>query len=340
MKPFLLGVLLIHVCCWPAVLHAGEPQNIPVERLGSEYRLIGKLHMPLGNVFQVEGVVVEGPSKGYNDGPNLRAQRIQGQATQPVIQIKLAPYSPARSLPKIEVGKTYQMEAYETGYYIGIPSEALKSGPSIQTCGHFFHTVLVYYKAKVIEPIHFAPAEFQGRHGLIEGIARTRDHQSVMEGNGWTVIVAPKTAWPKHVEGKLIETYGMYNPDANLYNPDVKQKQFTLVDGTWGLVRLEDQVGHTVALRGRALEFNNMWWFRCRGTDLYVENINGLPGWTSANYGLPIVIHGTLDKAKLPRLDQISLKSDRDLKEYYIVRKASWEPLSDGPVMEDQDAED
>ena len=52
-----------------------------------------------------------------------------------------------------------------------------------------------------------------------------------------------------------------------------------------------------------------------------------LPGWTPDNHWRPMIIRGTLDKAKLPRLDQVARKTDRDLKDYYIVRKASWESL-------------
>ncbi|WP_261361724.1 hypothetical protein [Aeoliella straminimaris] len=43
----------------------------------------------------------------------------------------------------------------------------------------------------------------------------------------------------------------------------------------------------------------------------------------------------------LPRLDQVSLKSDRDLANYYIVREPRWEPLRGGllfpelPVQEE-----
>ena len=176
------------------------------------------------------------------------------------------------------MGKTYQMEGYETGGYVGIPAKAYeKAGLGIQTTGHYFHTYLNVYKAKLIEPLRFTPADFQGRRALMQGIARTRDRQSVMEGDGWSVLVVPKAAWPKHVEGKLVETYGMYNPDANLYNPKEKQKKFALVDGVWRLVRLEDQLGLTVKLRGRraalmalcvltieGLTSTSRTWLRCR----------------------------------------------------------------------------
>jgi hypothetical protein len=309
-----------------------------VEQLGKAYQLVGKLHVPLGDMVHVEGVVVEGPFKGYEGGPNLRVQRIQGSATQQDIQIRIRPYFTAwgkkaygegRSLPDLEMGKTYRMEGYETGGYIGHPAEVYrKAGLAFQTTGYYFQTELVVYKAKAIEPLDFTPADFPGRRALMQGTACTRDNQSVMEGNGWNVRVVPEAAWPEHVEGKLIETDGFYNSfHTNLHAPDVKQKQFALADGTWKLVRLEDQLGRTVALRGSARSLNDVWWFNYRGTDIYVENLAQLPGWTADNHWRPMVIRGTLDKARLPRLDQVTVKVDRDLKDYYIVRKASWEPL-------------
>ena len=40
-----------------------------------------------------------------------------------------------------------------------------------------------------------------------------------------------------------------------------------------------------------------------------------------------MIIRGVLEKAMLPRLDQITDKPHRELEEQYIVRKASWEPI-------------
>jgi hypothetical protein len=330
MKSLLLGSFLVCAVCWTLVSQGAELQNVPVAQLGKAYRLVGKLHVPLGTVVQVEGVVIDGLFKGYEGGPNLRAQRIQGQATQEDIQIPMRAYfndwgkeefAGGISLPKLENGKTYQMEGYETGGYVGIPGRVYdKAGVAMQTQEHYFRTEFVVYKAKVIEPMRFSPADFPGRRALMQGIARTQDGQSVMEGDGWSVLVVPRAGWPEHVEGKLIETCG-------LYNPDVKQKRFRLLDGTWRLVQLGDQLGRFVELRGCARSLNGVWWLRYRGADVYVENMAELPGWTLGNHWRPVIIRGTLDKARLPRLDQIAVKANRDLKEYYIVRKASWEPL-------------
>ena len=169
MRSLSLGLLLIHAVYWPPVLRGAEPQNVPVDQLGKAYQLVGKLHMPLGAVIRVEGVVVKGPFKGYEGGPNLRAQRIEGQATQEDIQIPIYPhftrwgnegYAGGRTLPKPEMGKTYEIDGYETGGYIGIPA---KAGPVMQASDYYFRTQLVVCNARRIEPLCFTPADFLGR---------------------------------------------------------------------------------------------------------------------------------------------------------------------------------
>jgi hypothetical protein len=133
-------------------------------------------------------------------------------------------------------------------------------------------------------------------------------------------VVFTNAVWPKDVEGKKIETWGVYTPA-----PD--RTVFQLVDGEWRLVMLEDQIGRQVRLRGRARSLNGVWWFHYRGVDLYVENLANLPGWTDQNHWRPMEIRGRLEKAMLPRLDQVAQKPNRDLKEYFIVKGAAWSPL-------------
>jgi hypothetical protein len=161
MKPYVLGLLLVHAFCWSGALDAEEPQKVPVEQLGKTFQLIGKLGVPMGDIVRVEGVVVEGEFKGYEGGPNLRVQRINGKATRKNIQIQIHPYvskwgeeplAGGVALPKLETGKKYWMEGYETGHYVGIPAKAYqKAGVALQTTNHHFHTELHVYKAKLIE---------------------------------------------------------------------------------------------------------------------------------------------------------------------------------------------
>ena len=326
MSRILLSVLGLLIIAGPT---NAEPENIPLSRLGKDYQLVGRLHVPLRKVVTLEGVVFMGAFKSCESGPNLRVQKINGRATQEDIQIALRPLmgtwrekpEGVTDLPKLDMGGTYEMEGYETGGYHGIPGEVSKklSVPSQECGGPGFGEQFEVTAAKRIEPIIYAPAMFEGTHALIQGKAVSREGKAAMIGDGWTVIVIDDKAWPPDIEGKQVETYGMYNPTSD-------RNVSRLVDGTWRLVSLDDQLGRTVELRGIAWEMDGVWRFDYRGTQLYVENMKDLPGWTSDNYG-PMVIRGRLEKANLPRLDQISSKPDRDLKEYFIVRDASWKPL-------------
>ena len=164
MKPSSLGLLLIHACCWSAILHAGEPQEVPVDQLGKTYQLIGKLGVPLGDVVHVEGVVVEGKFKGYEGGPNLRVQRIDGKATQKNIQIQLLLTSrtgarkhtaavttrfPSSKWARPTRWKVMRPAATSASQEKPIRMQVLPSRPRIITSD----TQLVIYKAKLIESV-------------------------------------------------------------------------------------------------------------------------------------------------------------------------------------------
>ena len=70
---------------------AEEPlQRISVSNLGTTHVLTGKTHRPLGEMSTLTGLVIDGPSKGYDDGPNVRVQFINGEATQEIIELKIA----------------------------------------------------------------------------------------------------------------------------------------------------------------------------------------------------------------------------------------------------------
>lgn len=336
----LIGVL--SVLAFIGAAHAEEPiQNIPVDQLGKRYRLVGKLDVPLGEAVIVQGVMVNTYIKEIPGGPALRVQRIMGSATQQDLQIDIRPYYydwgediPSSSeyggirvltkLPNLEAGKTYEMEGYEIGHQNWRSDEVIKK----TNLGHagvphpYFQETLVVYRAKEIEPLSFGPRDFIGCSTLLAGKAVSEGGRAVMRGDGWVVVVDETSPWPKDIEGKAIETYGMYNAKNDRHT-------FSLIDGSWHLARLEDQLDRKVELRGVALSSSSVWWFEYRGTALYVENMKDMSGWTRDNHLSPVVIRGVLDKALLPRLDQVSEKDNRDLKEYFIVRNATWEPLAE-----------
>jgi hypothetical protein len=242
--PFLLLGIVTAVT---GFAQAEKAQNIPIPQLGKRYQLVGKLHVPLGATVRVEAVVVLGAAKGYEGGPNLRVQRIDGRAAREKIKICLEPYFSGWG-EEAHVGKTYEMEGYETGDYVGTPREAYdKAGAIIQSVPYSFHEVLKVYRAKQIDPTTFGPRDFSdARWALLQGTARSVDKMAWMKGDHWSVLVSAEP-WPADIEEKPIETFGIYNPRGA-----VEANEFNLVDGKWRLVRLEDQGGRKVELRGRA----------------------------------------------------------------------------------------
>jgi hypothetical protein len=330
----LLAVLLVSVSTSPAAGAADgpaenpkpKPVDVPLSNPGGKFRIVGMLGVPFGEVVKVQGVVVEGPLLGFEGGPNLLVQRINGKATQKHIQIKLenARFEKKdkieRELPRVEPSKTYEFEGYETGGFAGIPYEVQQRwAMGLQTTDHYFRHELNVRTVKAIDAIVWSPADFVGREALLDGKAVSRNNKAYIDGSGWKLLTDRIAAWPKEFEGKTVEGLGtMMKADGG---------EFKLEKGVTRLVKLGDQKGRAVALRGTAWSMNGHWWLEYRGTELYVDGMKYLPGWNVYLHAAPVLISGVLDEAMLPDLSQITLKSCPNLKKYFIVRKPSWKPL-------------
>lgn len=313
-----------------------DPIKVPVEKLGADFELIGKLHSPLGKMIKVVGVVVEGEFKGHEGGLNLRVQNMQGRYYQDDIQTVLDlslllgdDLEEDADLPELKIGETYEMEGYQTGSFVGIPDEALKQMKFIpQTTGHYFRQEFVVIKAKPAKSISYSPGMFSDRKALMNGIAKSIDGDSVLVGDGWIVKVKRGEKWADDIEGKKIESYGMYKSDPPKKEvSDIVVKKFDLVDGSCRLVALEDQIGKKVCLRGMAQSTNGHWWFHYRGADIDVVDMDKLPGWTIDNHWRPMEIEGRLELVKQPIPDQSSDKQDHYSSNKFIIREPSWKPL-------------
>jgi hypothetical protein len=326
MRKFILWVALSFASI-PA-LRADEkpPRTVPLSSPDKQYRIVGKLGEPFGTIFTVQGVVVDGPVKGFENGPNLRVQRVNGRATQDDVQIKLRAcfndfgekVALGPTLPKLEFGQTYEFEGFENGEFVGIPSEAVKriGVGQIQSSRFYFLHCFAVYKGKSIEAIRWSPVDFVDRESLIEGRAESRDNKAYIIGANWRLLTDSIAPWPKAAEGKTVEGLG------TIRKMD-EAGSYLLDKGTSRLVRLQDQVGLRVALRGRAYCRNDYWYFDYRGTKLWVEHMEGLPGWSRELIGEPLLITGVLDEEISAAIDQIGVKSidQIDSKKQFIVRK-------------------
>lgn len=303
--------------------------GVPITELGNKYQLLGRLEIPLGTMVTVQGVVAQGPFKGFEGGPILLVQRINRQATQKDIRINLDNYghkyelhddSTSKKIPrKLARDKTYEFYGHETGEFIGTPKGFVYEVP-VQTVGYYLRESFHAEKGRSIEAISLGPADFIDREALLEGRAVTRNGQSLIAGDGWELLADADKPWPADVESKLAETYGLVRSTGQ---PNL----FRLENGATRLVRLEDQVGHKVELRGTIWSLNGHWWFEYRDTQLYVDQLESLVQTSGVTHGSQAMVQGTLEEAMLPAIDQITEKRDRDLRKYFVVRNATIAPL-------------
>ncbi|MBS1634617.1 MAG: hypothetical protein JST26_01760 [Bacteroidetes bacterium] len=287
-------------------------------------KIIGQLGKPLGTLLSVRGIITDQHAKGYNSGLNLTVQSINDSAIQEPLTIPLSPYFGKfgnGSLPQPEKDSTYQLRVYETGAFVGVPPDAYKEADiDLQTSGFYFQNKLIVLSGKKIKPIVETPDMFIGRVALLSGIATNQNDTAYINTPKGKLKLMGSRKWTKAETGKLVEVYGKIEQteSGDIYN---------VRDGVPGLVHLKDQIGMPVKLRGLAMSMNGYWWFSYRGMDIYVEDMEKLPGWTEENHFRPMEITGVLDRARLPRPEQITLKPDRDTALYYIVRKPAWKPI-------------
>ena len=297
-----------------------------INNTNKKLKLIGQFGEIFGTTFTFKGIIVAGPDIGYENGPNFIVQMINDSSTQHLVQIPVWPYFGKfgeNTLPKLENGATYLLRAYESGEFVGIPPPACKeAGIILQTPEFYFQNRLIIITGKKIEPIRMSPLDFLEQYALLSGIAKNEMDTAVIQTPKWKLHLVGCKTWTNDEIGKLAEVYGRIHATNTKGNYNVENCQARLIN-------LKDQIGKTVKLRGIAQSLNGYWWFNYRGQDIYVENMAELPDWTEENHFRPMEISGTLDQAELPKIDQITLKENRDRRLYYIVRKANWIPIQE-----------
>ena len=145
-----------------------QNNRIPVQisNPNNQYELVGELGKKLGSTLTVRGIIVDGDDKGYEDGPNLVVQMINDSSIQQLVQIPVSPYFGkfgVKPLPKLKNGATYRLRVYETGEFVGIPSDAYgEAGIMLQTSGFYFRNRLMVISGEKIDPIEWSPIRLPG----------------------------------------------------------------------------------------------------------------------------------------------------------------------------------
>ncbi|MCC6682772.1 MAG: hypothetical protein IT445_17870 [Phycisphaeraceae bacterium] len=304
------------------------PTPVPVQELGTKYQLIGQVGEPLGSVVTVRGVIGTGRSKADQSKPQLRVRSINGRTTQQDIMLPIYAYFGEfgeDGLPALELGQYYEFEAYESGGYIGVPSEVFERGSAvIQTTDHFFCTHLVGCRGSAIAPIVDAPSDFIDREALIQGIAKNLDGRPCIVGGGWILRIDADAPWSDSDVGKQAEAYGTirHTDDATTYFSENSAAR---------LSQLEDQIGRHVTLRGTVWNGSNHLRFEYRGTYVELEASPAQTDWDNIRrlHGEPVEASGVLDDATPPAMRQTTGPTGEPVKPYYILRQSSWKRIDE-----------
>ena len=299
--------------------------------VGRTFNLLGRAGRPLGEMVTLVGVVGQGPWKGYEDGPNLIVQRIDGLAVQRYVRLPVYGQfandgqADGGHATRFVEGHTYRLRGYETGEFVGSPAGESRERPDgglfVQNCGYYFRTRFVPTKVEPVDPVVFAPADFTGRRALLAGTAANVDGHGYLTGPGWRLLSADDgSPWPADAVGKPAEVDGVVQPGT-------PPADFRAEHAARRLTRLEDQVGRPVALRGTVRRDNDARWIEYRGQTVYVDGDAGKrPDGPEDQLGEAAVLHGTLTRGRWtgPVHDDEHAGEDA-----WIVRNASWEPLAD-----------
>lgn len=262
-----------------------KPIDVPISSDGkSPFRLVGKLHEPLGTVLTVQGVLVRNSSRSTEWVPIFLVQRINSRATQEQIQIPLSEQSALLSgrdgFPELIEGNSYEFQAFESGAYVGLPDEARGTGWRSTSGFHFRHE-LEAFKGKRIAPVVFAPADFVNRSATLRGRAVSLNNKAYIQSTDeadlmgqsrpekWRLQVDAKVPWPAAIAGKIVEATGVVRK-ADGHGEYSQENSLTF------LPQLEGQVGCRISLRGGTLD-NRAWWFRNPRGGLPAENTDDVP---------------------------------------------------------------
>jgi hypothetical protein len=307
---------------------------------------IGELGVKLDTSVIVVATTIEGPFAGFDGGPNIRIKKINGDATQQMIQMPIRTRAGGSGWEQferggkalIEEGKTYELRGYESGSYVETSEEdtidqprspIMLSSASKNVLAESdsassplpFRNEFVVLHAKEVSPIAWAPSDFVGREALIAGIAKNVGNVAVIEGPDWKLALEPKP-WEPWQIGKQAEAFCKIKESKLPHT-------FVAIDCRKRLIELQDQIGRKVSLRGTAHALNNHWWFNYRGTDLYFDNLDPQSSeWPTLENSQTIEVSGVLEMTVLPPAARFYRGYKDDRETVFILRGTTWRPTT------------
>lgn len=293
----LLILIVCHVCS-PLELQAQLARAIDCVTIdGTKF--------PFGTTIEIEGEITDS-HQWYFGAASLNAQRIDGRPIQHQLEFHL------HSNEKQKEASYEKLSALKHGSFYKVRGTLMNA--------RFNGTRNIC--ALVVE--HFQPAptislkcnDFINQVASFDGIAAPSG-KFIHEGE--LVSVEGLSAWSESTGGKRIQVRGTVRRDQGglrIERPD------------WKLFQLKDLVNQEVTLEGMLWSLNGHWWFEYRDERVYLVSPAGpVKTFKSDDHGRPVRVKGRVSRQLRPSLHQISVKSDRDLIECFVIRGSAVEYL-------------
>jgi len=150
-KAFIIATLLMATASYGDEVS----QNVQASSiLSGKVQIIGHVGLPLGTVFRMEGLYVDGSelrTKEYDHVILLKVIKVNDSDLKDSIILRFKDLE-EEIRRRTEIGGKFVGFAYETGYYAGVPSAAWKYIQSMTTTSYFFETSLVILR-EITEPV-------------------------------------------------------------------------------------------------------------------------------------------------------------------------------------------
>ncbi|MBI2267226.1 MAG: hypothetical protein HYU64_19030 [Armatimonadetes bacterium] len=134
---------------WPFIVRGAEPLRIDASDIASgKVEIVGRLGLPLGRIARVKGRFVDGTTlrmKDYDGITLMKVTAADGKELKGPATFRFENL-PGGTPPRTAPGAAFDVQVYETGRYVGVPSEAFKYVPAVTTTDHYFETYLMVLK--------------------------------------------------------------------------------------------------------------------------------------------------------------------------------------------------
>lgn len=267
---------------------------------------IGTHSIPFSKKITIEGVV-EKPYGQFERGSLsravIRAFRVDGKITDEN-QVAFYVFGPKSAEPSLARNSNYRM----TGF--------IRDG--LENDGWSKYSFELSQAAEKFDPPKTRKPDKKVRVSLT-GQTINRNGQAHLRTKTGVYQLLQISPWMESMVGKTVKLTGKVQQKSNI----IDVVSYTFLD-------LSKLMGSDIELIGTTWSMNDHWWFVYNDTKIVISQYRKRPGFESVGHGHQARVKGRLVKELRPSLDQITLKTCRDLVPHYVIKKAELKNLSPG----------